>query len=86
MVDLPKLGFVLEHLILLGGTERAVVVGSVVEIAEKSAEMHFTFDKLLARTDFGSVFLDPVPLGLRAAPVVDLEEPDPQVPLGVGSA
>lgn len=38
MVDLPKLGFVLEHLILLGGTERAVVVRSIVEIG-KAPEM-----------------------------------------------
>lgn len=86
MVDLLKLGFVLEHLILLGGTERAVVVASVVEIAEQSAKMHFAFDNLLARADFGFVFLDPVPLGLHAAFIVDLEEPGPQVLLGVGSA
>jgi hypothetical protein len=86
MVDLLELGFVLEHLIFLGGAERAVVVDSIVEIAEQSAEMHFTFDKLLARADFGFVLLDPVPLGLHAALVVDLEEPGPQVLLGVGSA
>lgn len=85
MVDLFKLCFALEYLILLGGTERAAVVGSLAEMAEQSAEMHFMFDKLLARADFGFVFLDLVRLSLYAAHIINLEEPGHQVPIGVGS-
>lgn len=83
LVDLFELGFVLEHLILLGGIEGSLLFGSVLEVAELGTEVHLALDELLARADFGFVLSDPFPLGVHAVLVFHLAEPGFEVLLGV---